>query len=382
MRRFRAVGRVAAGAWSTALAFTAERADGAVRAGTRPAPAARRAEPSSSGRSYFYDEWDGPGQRYLPDWCRVHERRLRGDDLRFLHDLRRRHIALAARVRHFFAAIRPESRQRLHGAFDGEEIDIDRVIDEAVERRAGRLADGRVFTAQQRARRDVCAAFLVDMSGSTGFVLPPPAGSLPPAPPDDDEDVYLYAARPAAPTHLQPPRRRVIDVAKDALGLMGDALHRLGDRHAVFGFSGDGRHQVDFLVAKAFDDPWSARAAAALAAMQPMNATRTGAAIRHAVMRLAREPARTRVLIVVSDGYPQDSDYGPDARDPAYGIQDTARALREAEQAGIATFCIAIDPAGNDYLRTMCRDDRYLVIDDVSALPEQLGKVYRALTTR
>ncbi|RYZ09274.1 MAG: VWA domain-containing protein, partial [Comamonadaceae bacterium] len=333
-------------------------------------------------RSYFYDEWDGPHQRYLPDWCRVQERRLRGDDLHFLHALRQRHAALASRVRHSFAAIRPESRQRLHGAFDGEEVDIDRVIEEAVARGAGQAADGRVFTTQQRARRDVCAAFLVDMSGSTGFVLPPPAGAAPPAMPDDEDDVYLYAARPAAPVHTQAPRRRVIDVAKDALGLMGDALHRLGDRHAVFGFSGDGRHQVDFLVAKAFDDAWSARTAAALAAMQPMNATRTGAAVRHAVTRLAREPARTRVLIVVSDGYPQDSDYGPDARDAAYGIQDTARALREAEEAGIATFCIAIDPAGHDYLRTMCREDRYLVIDDVEALPEQLGKVYRALTTR
>ena len=116
--------------------------------------------------------------------------------------------------------------------------------------------------------------------------------------------------------------------------------------------------------------------------MQPMGATRTGAAIRHATMRLAREPAATRVLIVVSDGYPQDSDYGPMQGDASYGIHDTARALREAEQAGIDTFCIAIDPAGHDYLRTMCAPDRYLVIDDVTALPAQLGKVYRALTVR
>ncbi|AMM24446.1 nitric oxide reductase activation protein NorD [Variovorax sp. PAMC 28711] len=369
------------GGWNAALAFSI---DGAARArdiASRPAaPVARQPEPLS-GHGYFYDEWNSVEHRYLPDWCRVVERRLRGADLAFQGDVRERHAALAARVRRQFAAIRPASRERLYRAYDGEDIDIDRVIAEAVERRAGQQSDGRVFTAQQRPRRDVCAAFLVDMSGSTGFLVPPPAGSVPAAVPDED-DYYLYAPRVAPAAVPEPPRRRVIDVAKDAMALMCDALHTLGDRHAVYGFSGEGRHRVDFLIAKAFGDAWSPRTAAALSAMQPMGATRTGAAIRHAVRRLAREPAQTRVLIVVSDGYPQDADYGPDPRDPGYGIQDTARALREAEQAGIATFCIAIDPAGHDYLRTMSREDRYLVIDDVTALPEQLGKVYRALTTR
>jgi nitric oxide reductase NorD protein len=229
----------------------------------------------------------------------------------------------------------------------------------------------------------VCAAFLVDMSGSTGFLVPLPkaARAGEGARADEDDDPYLYTPRTAAAlATTRPPRRRVIDIAQDAMGLMCDALHGLGDRHAVYGFSGDGRHRVDVLVAKDFDDAWSARTAAALAAMQPMRATRTGAAIRHAVARLKRESARTRVLIAVSDGYPQDADYGPDARDPGYGIRDTARALREAEQAGIAAFCITVDQAGHDYLREMAPAHRYLVIDEVEALPEQLGKVYRALT--
>ncbi len=368
------------GGWNAALAFSVDVAATAVADARKPAPLAARKPEPATGHAYFYDEWDGVGHRYRPDWCRVVERRLRGDDLAFLGDVRGRHAALAARVRRQFAAIRPASRERLYRAFDGEDVDIDRVIEEAVERRAGHQSEGRVFTAQQRPRRDVCAAFLVDMSGSTGFLIPPPAGEAA-APAPEEDDYYLYSPRVAATAVREPPRRRVIDVAKDAMALMCDAMHTLGDRHAVYGFSGEGRHQVDFLIAKAFADAWSPRTAAALAAMQPMGATRTGAAIRHAITRIAREPARTRVLIVVSDGYPQDADYGPAPRDPGYGIQDTARALREAEQAGIATFCIAIDPAGHDYLRTMCREDRYLVIDDVTALPEQLGKVYRALTT-
>jgi nitric oxide reductase activation protein len=162
---------------------------------------------------------------------------------------------------------------------------------------------------------------------------------------------------------------------------MCDALHRLGDRHAVWGFSGDGRHQVDFYVAKGFDEGWSATSAAALAGLEPKGSTRTGAAIRHAARQLARQPERMRLLIVVTDGYPQDSDYGPDPQDTEYGLRDTAQAMREAERAGIAVFCVSVDHAAHDYLRRLCPASRYLVIDEVGALPEQLAKVYRRLVS-
>ena len=107
-----------------------------------------------------------------------------------------------------------------------------------------------------------------------------------------------------------------------------------------------------------------------------------GTAVRHATAKLQAEAARTRLLIVISDGYPQDVDYGEDARDRAHGMHDTARALADAERAGVDTFCITIDPAGHDYLREMCPDQRYLVIDEIEALPAELAKVYLALRSR
>jgi nitric oxide reductase NorD protein len=133
-------------------------------------------------------------------------------------------------------------------------------------------------------------------------------------------------------------------------------------------------------VAKDFRDRLSAQTWAALAAMEPLRSTRMGTAIRHALVKLLREPARMKVLVIVSDGYPQDHDYGPDRRDDSYGIEDTACALREAERAGVIAFCVTIDPAGHDYLRRMCADSRYMVIDDVMALPRELTKIYRTLT--
>ena len=108
----------------------------------------------------------------------------------------------------------------------------------------------------------------------------------------------------------------------------------------------------------------------------------TASAKSLATAKLKREPMRMKVLIIVSDGYPEDQDYGPDRRDDEYGIQDTARALTEAAHAGISTFCITIDPAGHDYLRRMCSEHRYLVIDDVPSLPRELAKLYRSLSAR
>lgn len=349
---------------------------------TRALPAsALRGSPRDApeGRAHAIDEWDWRAQRFLPGWCTLYEQRLRGGDTRFIDAVRHRHAALAREVHRRFAALRPEALQRVHGADDGDELEIDRVIESRVERRAGRSHDRALYLRRDRAQRDVCAAFLVDTSASTDFVLrdphaPPPA----PATAQDDE-VYLYAGALASAPHGPPPRR-VIDVAKDALALMCDALQALGDRFAVYAFSGHGRAQVEFRIVKGFDDAVSARTAAALSALRPQGATRAGAAIRHASAQLARQPQRHKVLIVVSDGYPEDIDYGPEPRELRYAIEDTAHALREAAALGVDTFNLSIDPAGHDYLRRMCEARRYMVIDDLAALPGELTKVYQAMT--
>ena len=175
------------------------------------------------------------------------------------------------------------------------------------------------------------------------------------------------------------PSRRVLDVAKESVALMCDALDVLGDRHAVYGFSGEGREHVDFHVAKDFDDRTSPSSWAAIAAMRSLRYTRMGPAVRHATAKLAAQPSRTKLLIVISDGYPQDIDYGPIRGDNDYGLEDTARALREALDGGVHPYCVTIDPAGHDYLRRMCPDDTYVVIDDVPSLPRELATLYRAV---
>jgi hypothetical protein len=338
--------------------------------------------PKEATRSWLYDEWDYHRQGYLKGWCRLHEYRLRGDDASLPEQLRRRHGPLLSEVQRQFRHIRPDAFVRVRRVSDGEEIELDGLIEAAVDRRAGHATDEHVYRRRDRALREVSAAFLLDMSASTDFPVPdpdaPPPPPEPPPPPDGEYVWGNWSARD--PLLPDPPKRRVIDVARESLALMAQALETLGDRYAIWGFSGYGRDDVEFHVAKDFEDRLRAPQWAALAAMQPRRSTRMGPAIRHAVARLRGQPTRLKLLVMISDGYPQDRDYGPDRDDDEYGIQDTAQALREAQQAGVLSFCITVDPAGHDYLRRMCPDDRYLVIDEVAALPRELAKVYRALT--
>ncbi len=340
---------------------------------------------------YYYDEWDHELAGYRRRWCHLREKPIEppaaapngaaASSDRFVDETRRLHADLLRRVRKQFELLKPEEFRRMRRLIEGEELDLDRVVETHVDRRAGRPPDGAVYMSRRRQHRDVAAAFLLDMSASTDAEAPvdepeAPAGKTP-----EPEYVGVFDDFdwPDNPQPL-PPGRRVIDIEKESLVLMADALETLGDDYAIYGFSGFGRKEVEFFVAKEFDDDLDREAEDRIAAMEPKRSTRMGPAIRHAAARLAEREAKVKVLLILSDGYPQDFDYGSDRASRVYGIRDTMVALRETERQGISTFCITVDPAGHDYLREMCPERRYLVIDEIAALPSQLPKVYRGLT--
>lgn len=338
-------------------------------------PATIRDRSSGEIRTFVYDEWDYHLGRHRRAWCRVNEERLVGADHGFIADVRSRYGALRKQLRSSLLQMPRQELMRVRRSLDGEELDLDAAIEAVTDRRAGAPVDDRVGIRRDRAARDVATAFLVDLSASTSSpAVPPEPVDYSVADPMDDPYEPLWAVPPEPE-----PFRRIIDVAKDAVTLMGDTLAELGDRHAIYGFSGTGRHGVEFKIGKDFADRATPSHWAAVAAMKPLRYTRMGPAVRHATAKLAAEQARTKLLIVVSDGYPQDTDYGLDRTDRDYGIHDTARALADAARAGVETFCLTIDPAGHDYLAQMCPEDRYLVIEEVETLPEQLARCMLAL---
>ena len=302
--------------------------------------------PSGQAQAYVYPEWDGGIRDYRLKWCRVVERPGEEGGQDFAQRVLEKHAPAIRVLRRYFETMRPTGLQRVHGYDHGEHVDLDAAIRHVAERRAGIDPSDRIYDRRDKRERQVAVAFLVDMSGSTG-------------------------------RQLETGQRRVIDVEKEGLIVLAEALEAIGDQYALYGFSGQGRHQVDFMVLKEFTDTRRYQTGQRIAAMTPLQQNRDGAAIRHAVQKLLRCPARHRLLVLLSDGRPLDVDYGEE-----YALEDTRMALREARQQGISPFCLTIDQEASGYLKRMYGEVQFLVLDDVLTLPERLPRVYQRLTGR
>ena len=347
-------------------------------------------EQREDARSFLYDEWDCHNQRYLKGWCRLFEERLHTDANalggRDPDELLTTVRPLAHAVRRRFEQIRPSGYRRQAKVSDGDELDLDTIVAARSDLRVGVSPDERVYSRRERVRRDVGAVFLVDLSASTDDVLmdeepepPAPAAGDPQDLRDpyfDEDEEWDFEARRLEDAE----RRRIIDIQREAVLTMSGALEAIGDQYGIYGFSGYGRDCVEFFVAKELGQAYDRSVLEALAAMTPKRSTRMGPAIRHSIRKLEAAGTALKVLMIVSDGFPQDCDYGPERGEHEYGVQDTAQALREASAAGIETFCVTVDRSGHDYLRRMCPPDRYMVIEETGELPEALEKAYRQLT--
>jgi len=340
---------------------------------------------------FQYDEWDFVIGDYRRNWCTLHEYRVMDEDPTYVDEALSEQSATAAGVRRQLNKLRPEMLTKVKGVDDGEELDIERTIEHIVNKRVGVVTEDRIYVEKQRKQRDVAALFLLDMSASTDDAITPEMSGADASPtentsPDgkspgfDDNDFLHDGYMGDSPYITDASKRKIIDVEKEAAILMAEALKNLGDQYAICGFSGYGRDNVDFYVCKDFEEPYGLQAKGKLGGIKACRSTRMGPAIRHATKMLVETGCKTKALIIISDGYPQDFDYGKDRSSRDYGIKDTTRALVEARQRDVQGFCLTVDQSGHDYLREMCPDKQYMVIQDVAQLPGELSKIYRMIT--
>jgi len=304
--------------------------------------------------AFSYDEWDRELNDYRVGWSRVIEKKVRQGDRNFVELARSRYRGVISSIRHQFQLMKPENLTRINREIDGEDYDLNALVEYVTDKRANSQPSENIYTKRLRKQRDVAVSLLLDQSSST--------------------------ARTITRNPLQPythPGRRIIEIEKEGLVLMSEALEAVGDVYSINGFTSEGRRNVKFYVVKDFSEKYSDEIEKRIGGITFQNNTRMGAAIRHAAAKLVRQESRTKLLIILTDGRPYDHDYG-DAR---YAREDVREALTEAKMQGITPFCITIDRESEAELRDLYGDVGYTIIDDVLSLPERMPNIYRRLTS-
>jgi nitric oxide reductase NorD protein len=293
------------------------------------------------GEGVLFPEWHYRKGVFLPDHCRVRPMQARQAPPAALPE----RLARAARqLRRQFEALAP-ARVWVKGQYDGAEPDLDACVRFFAERAAGTLAVERGLYRDQRAQeRDLACLLLADLSLST--------------------DAHVNDTQ------------RVIDVIRDSLFLFAEALSATGDRFGLYGFSSLKRKEVRFHALKEFGEAYGDAARGRIAAIRPGYYTRMGAALRHASQLLARQGAGRRLLLLLTDGKPNDLDH----YEGRYGLEDTRMALIEARKLGLHPFCVTIDERASDYLPHLFGPGGYVVIRKPTELARELPLLYAQLT--
>lgn len=314
----------------------------------RPQPAVassrrRRLRPVGPGTPY--PEWDYREKTYRQDWTRVLERPLQESDGAYAQTLLARHAGALRRLRRAIQAEKPTRPTPKRRQSEGEELDLDATVEYVVDRHTGARPEGAIYRQRRKSGRDTGVLLLADISTS----------------------IMQQAADGDG---------RVVDRLKAALLMFAVSLDEVGDPYAIAGFASKYRDAVSYYPIKEFTQPWDSRMQAAVGGLSGRLATRMGAAIRHACVRMQSVGTARRLLLILSDGRPADYDDGGDER---YLHEDTRMAIREAAAQGIHAFCVTLDPAGGAYLEQIFGRGHYLVIDQLNDLPARLPQVYLRL---
>ena len=295
------------------------------------------------GPGILLPEWDWRRQQYQERHCCIRPMLSRPAEECADGTLPPHLMATARRLRRQFRQLKPQ-RQWLRRQVDGDELDLDACLEQRIGQALGQSAtDPGLFRQCRASQRELSCLILADLSLST--------------------DSHINDCQ------------RVIDIVQDSLLLLGEALSASQDPFAICGFSSRRRSEVRFHHIKGFSEPFDHRCRGRIQALVPGYYTRMGAAIRQSIRVLAARPEHQRLLLLVTDGKPNDLD----VYEGRYGAEDTRKAVQEARQAGVVPFCVTIDAEANEYLPYLFGSNSYVVIRDPAQLPSRLPLLYMGL---
>ncbi len=288
---------------------------------------------------YTYPEWDYRTGTYLPDHCRVLA--SPAPDTADVPEADADTKRLIRRVRRQFEVLRPR-HEMLRAQLDGAELDLDAVVRARSDLTAGGQGSDRIHLMSRPQAHDLAVTILVDVSLST--------------------DAWFD-------------NRRVLDVEKEALAVLANGLAACGDNHSILTFTSRRRNWVRIETVKDFREPMGHAVEARIAALKPGFYTRIGPAIRHAAAKLREQPNRRKLLLVLTDGKPNDVDH----YEGRFALEDSRRAVTEARRTGVSVFGVTVDREAQAYVPVMFGRNGYAIVSNIARLPAALPAIYRGL---
>jgi len=304
-----------------------------------------RIESAAASDTYVYSEWDYRSQINTPFWVTLRERSPKTGELKIIEDITAQNKHVITRMKNLLLAIQYRGVRRIRKQEEGDEIDINAAVRAMMDIRLGILPDSRIMMSSLRKTRDISVLVLLDLSGS-------------------------------ANQKIQGQDYTVLQLTQKVCVLFAEAIEAVGDPLAIHGFNSRGRHDVDYFRFKDFDQPYDDTPKTKIAGMAGERSTRLGAAIRHATHHLNEHKSSKKLLMTITDGAPADIDM-PDRH---YLRYDLKHAINEAQQSGIHTYGIVLDPKADEYVSRTFGARNYMVVDHVKTLPEKMLLIYAALT--
>ena len=288
---------------------------------------------------FVYPEWNFRKNEYLEDHCRV----LLGTVENSAAGALSSDQSVARKVRRQFEALRPK-RELRRAQLDGNDLDMDAVIRSRIDLMVTGRPNDHIYECARPATHELATSILVDVSLST--------------------DSWVD-------------NRRVLDVEMQALDVLARGLDACGDRFSVETFTSRRRDWVRIETIKRFNEKFTATTARRIGSLKPGYYTRMGAAIRHVSAQLDRQSTRKRLLMILTDGKPNDVDN----YEGRFALEDCRRAVFEARARGQAVFAVTVDRNAEDYLPAIFGRQGYALVSNIAKLPSALPAIYRNLTT-
>lgn len=296
--------------------------------------------------TFTYPEWDVRTASYLPSHARVLHSRADTSEQTPTFRADPRAAARIRAVRRQFEALRP-SLVSMPGFPDGDVLDTERAVRARVDFLSTGEGTDRVWRQTRPERRDLAVSILLDVSRSTESAIP-----------GHGHD-----------------GRSVIDIEREALAALSWGLDACGDSFAIHAFSSLKRDRVFVQEVKGFAEPMGEGVEGRIAALRPGHYTRLGAAIRHTSSLLTKEARKRRLLLVITDGKPNDLDH----YEGRHGIEDSRMAVLEARRAGHAVFGITVDRDGKSWFPRLFGQGAFALIPNPEKLTQALPQIYRQL---